>query len=173
MFFDTDNKVVQLAVGVLCILALLVGAVVWYCIPLPSVAPEYGCGGCIMINRNDDGPTRNRRIAALVASCEVYLPQGLSMDSEFGESHHSNVNLQRQVTTVRKKLLQLGAHSKRGVIYDEQGNRVLFVQVLEFNTPPNATQATQVRKQEQAMAALEAQSFTVIRMWRPTAPYLD
>jgi hypothetical protein len=95
------------------------------------------------------------------------------MDSEFGQSHHYNVNMERQVTTVRKKLLQLGAHSKRGVIHDAQGNRVLFVQVLEFNTPSNATQDAQVRKQEQAMADLEAQGFTVIRMWRPTAPYLD
>jgi hypothetical protein len=172
MFFDTDNKVVQLAVGVCCVLALLVGAVVWYWIPWPGVAPQYGCGGCRLINRSDDGPTRNRRIAAVVASCEVYLPQGLSMDSEFGQSRHYNANMERQVTTVRKKLLQLGAHSKRGVIYDEQGSRLLFVQVLEFNTP-NATQEAQVRKQEQAMADLEAQGFTVIRMWRPTAPCLD
>src|SRR5437588_592470 len=74
---------------------------------------------------------------AQCAEVEKCLPTGVALDTEFspdGSLRDGRSGL-RNITTVRRKLIELGAHCKDGKLYDAWGKEVFFYPVLECGNP--------------------------------------
>src|SRR5438105_4694565 len=70
---------------------------------------------------------RHVKAEADVAACTRFLPQDLSMSSVFADSTAWDGKGNRtSIKTVRQKLRELRACCKDGVIYDGEGNRIVF-----------------------------------------------
>jgi hypothetical protein len=112
----------------------------------------------------------NAHLEANVEACSICLPNGLTLSTEFSDSHHpiSPGTTARRVITVRQKLIQIGAYCKNGVIYDRTGKEVFFYHVTEWGNPPVNYRELQ-EKARQELRRLEAQG-TVIRMWQTRVP---
>jgi hypothetical protein len=111
--------------------------------------------------------------AAQVEACGSCLPGNFFLDSDFAfEPNRADSSGKRlSITTVRRKLLDLGAYCKDGVIYDRHGKRVLFFQVTEWGARPTRELEEWARQRELDVERLEREGWTVIRMWRTRIPH--
>jgi hypothetical protein len=102
-----------------------------------------------------------------VAACASSLPGGLKLSSElfdFWDPTASYFKHRGKGTTVRAKLLWLGAYSRDGRIYDRGGNPIVFRQVQCEGPPPppNSPALDWPRRQREALAMLREQGYTVV-----------
>jgi hypothetical protein len=183
---DNDNKtvlVIGLAVAVVLVVLLAGGSLVYFsALQAERAAAEEERAMAdaqqaeaearrqeAVARAKEQAAEAERAAAAAAAACEPFLPEGLGMDSEFGVKPDADANGKGQVTTVRKKLVELQAHCKRGVIYDGTGKRVVFVLMPgELATEPRRRGQQPITPADPS-GGLDQQGYTVVRMW-PVAP---
>src|SRR5215831_15502572 len=71
-----------------------------------------------------------------VDSCRDCLPEHLTLDTEFCESE-SHAGRREKATTIRDKLIRLGAYTRDGKLYDGTGREIRFypMDLGTFGTP--------------------------------------
>src|SRR5262245_12843376 len=114
---------------------------------------------------------RDYQLRARLAACEACLPEYLSLDTKFSESDHDIGHRDRHIT-IRDKLLELGAYSANGKIYDVDGREVLFYHMELANQgkgEPKPEFFEWVMKHNARAKELRKQ-YTVVEMWPTRRP---
>jgi hypothetical protein len=105
-----------------------------------------------------------------VEGCGGCLPLGLSLSDRFGISFEViDASGFRRTTTVREKLLELGAYSQDGVIFDRHGKKVIFYRVWEPAMRPGEMGERLMDNQRKELDKLDAEC-TVVRMYATKSP---
>jgi hypothetical protein len=111
------------------------------------------------------------RIADAVDTCVGCLPERLSMSDEFAYDRALNsMDLKRiHITTVRRKLIELRAYCKGGVLYDGESKKIVFHQMREWGAAPFHYEKL-LDEEREKLSKLEREGFTVVRMWQTREP---
>jgi hypothetical protein len=155
-----NYKVLLLAVAVFLLLALLLGGGFVYFTMVRTQA-----------ERAEAEAREAERVAGFEA-CAKSLPYGMTMVHEFADSPQvDGFGIKRvSIKTVKQKLVELRAYCKDGSFYDENNRPITFYQMLEWGNPP-AGYEDLLRKEREEIDRWQREGRTVIRMWRPVAPY--
>jgi hypothetical protein len=106
-----------------------------------------------------------------VEACGPYLPEYLSLDTEFCEGYIAS----DKRTTIRQKLARLGAYCRDGRIYDRDGREIRFYAMRSGITGKGHSPEKQQRLDEEvaehnAKAILLKRHYTVVEMWSTKLP---
>jgi hypothetical protein len=109
-----------------------------------------------------------RQLEARVVACEPFLPEPLTLSTEFYE--RSKDRDEHKTITVRQKLIELGAYSENGKIYDRNGREVRFFHIKEPpGNPPVSTEEDErtcksIQEHNDKILILR-KKYTVVEMW--------
>jgi hypothetical protein len=100
------------------------------------------------------------------------LPKGLTWDTDFAESPDPiNARLERATTTVGRRLREIGAYCKDGILYDREGRKVVFREIPEWGHFPTKDHEKARWRLFEEIEKLEAEGVRVIQMWRTHMPF--
>jgi len=108
---------------------------------------------------------QQRQVAENVEACASALPADLTLATEFADSPKViDSACNRRLTTVRQKLIEIGAYCQAGVIYDRSGKQVYFLRMQDYGFGAFHGRSDLWQKQEEEAQQLE-QRYRVVRMY--------
>jgi hypothetical protein len=115
--------------------------------------------GCEVKTKNQG--TENPKLADrdAVSRC---LPDGHTLDEKFREGGYHG-----KITTIEKKLAELGTHIRNGKIFDRNGKRIFFFKGFHYAGYPRDIEMED--EVDQRLKDLQKKG-TVIQMWPLTTP---
>ena len=115
------------------------------------------------------GPSDEERVRLALSEC--LKEQGLELGGEFAESPDTIPGRRERATlTIGKKLREIGAYPKDGIIYDRDGRKVTFRGIREWGKVPTREQEKMRWQELEEIERLESEGVRVIRMWGEVPP---
>jgi hypothetical protein len=156
------------------LLAVAAFALVGVLLSRPSGGPQGGGGVRPGVALNGGPIGRDPWLAARVDECAPFLPENLTLATEFCETKEDVRNRNRK--TIREQLIELAAYCRNGAIYDYRGRKTIFHWMRDV--PPGMWM---LREQEQSflerveqerieLKQLEGKGYTVMRMYGTKMP---